>query len=175
MAINVNSKVCDTCHKSVSTSLFNTRRDLNTTTCFNCRSKGFGAARERKDRRKRIEDTIKQQNSRLFLPTVTRRNRRKRTDNDRRLTVFLDYIEASTKRGKSFLLTIDQFYEIKAGACSYCGKHGPNGIDRVNNKIGYEPGNCVPCCKKCNMIKFNMSVDDFVSHCYAIVQHRVGV
>jgi 5-methylcytosine-specific restriction endonuclease McrA len=29
------------------------------------------------------------------------------------------------------------------------------GIDRVDNSIGYTPDNCVPCCTQCNRIKLD--------------------
>ncbi len=45
--------------------------------------------------------------------------------------------------------------------CHYCGKKGPNGIDRVDNSQGYIKTNCVSCCKHCNYVKGDLSVDDF--------------
>lgn len=36
-----------------------------------------------------------------------------------------------------------------------------NGIDRVDNKKGYEDENSVSCCKFCNFAKHTMSEDDF--------------
>jgi len=49
-------------------------------------------------------------------------------------------------------LDIKELYDIKY-----------NGIDRVNNSIGYVLGNCVPCCTNCNTAKLNMSLDNFKS------------
>lgn len=35
-----------------------------------------------------------------------------------------------------------------------------NGIDRADNSIGYESGNCVPCCTRCNSIKLDQLTYD---------------
>jgi len=68
------------------------------------------------------------------------------------------------------------------GACHYCGEIGVtetttrstcssakrrtmrnNGIDRIDNSIGYTKENAVTCCKHCNIAKSTMTVDDFLS------------
>jgi 5-methylcytosine-specific restriction endonuclease McrA len=38
-----------------------------------------------------------------------------------------------------------------------------SGIDRLDNAIGYEPPNCVPCCDICNLAKRDMSYGAFVA------------
>ena len=38
-----------------------------------------------------------------------------------------------------------------------------SGIDRIDSKEGYNINNCVPCCKICNMMKNNLSIDMFLS------------
>ena len=37
-----------------------------------------------------------------------------------------------------------------------------NGIDRIDNNIGYESKNVVSCCKICNYAKSNMNYKDFI-------------
>jgi len=37
-----------------------------------------------------------------------------------------------------------------------------NGLDRVDNELGYTSSNTVSCCKFCNTAKLNRSQDDFV-------------
>ncbi len=39
-----------------------------------------------------------------------------------------------------------------------------NGVDRVNNDMGYFVENCVPCCFDCNEMKNNRIENDFISH-----------
>lgn len=36
-----------------------------------------------------------------------------------------------------------------------------NGIDRVDNSVGYVLSNCVPCCSTCNRMKGTMSSEEF--------------
>ena len=38
-----------------------------------------------------------------------------------------------------------------------------NGIDRVDNALGYTTGNVVPCCKQCNHAKSDMPYADFMA------------
>jgi hypothetical protein len=80
------------------------------------------------------------------------------------------------KRKKPFHLTYEQYKEIAVKNCNYCGsepyerysqvknskKIKLNGIDRVNPKIGYTIGNCVPCCGTCNTMKMDRSLDEFL-------------
>ncbi len=71
---------------------------------------------------------------------------------------FLHYIYNAKKRKKSFKLSEEEFNSIVTSNCFYCGKppkegeYG-NGIDRINNDLGYEISNCVPCCSPCNYLK----------------------
>ena len=39
-----------------------------------------------------------------------------------------------------------------------------NGIDRVNNDLGYNINNCVPCCTECNIMKSVLTLEQFLSH-----------
>lgn len=80
-------------------------------------------------------------------------------------------------REYEFDLTKEQVRAIVTKDCHYCGSppaqrtkykrcHGDflyNGIDRVNNSIGYVEGNVVPCCGRCNRAKDTMGVDEFTS------------
>ena len=55
----------------------------------------------------------------------------------------------------------EDFEAMSALCCHYCGKDGPNGIDRIDNQIGYIKENCVPACKHCNYVKGDLSLEDF--------------
>ena len=90
------------------------------------------------------------------------------------------YKAKSKIRGYKFTLTKLQFKELTSSNCFYCNRlpsmisydssvkntketsYTYNGIDRVNNKIGYTNGNVVACCKKCNEWKRAMPVKEFV-------------
>ena len=76
-------------------------------------------------------------------------------------------------------LSLEQFLQITSSPCHYCGiawsKNFPNrkdtgktngnykhnGIDRLDNRVGYIPSNCVPCCMTCNTAKAQMTVSEF--------------
>lgn len=81
--------------------------------------------------------------------------------------------KGAEKRNLIFNLTKKLFKTLLSQPCYYCGsklKGGRNGIDRLNNNIGYTKGNCVSCCKKCNFMKRNMGVKEFFTHCKKIME-----
>ncbi len=45
-----------------------------------------------------------------------------------------------------------------------------NGIDRVDNNIGYTDTNCVSCCFKCNQMKLALDKNDFINQCINIAK-----
>jgi hypothetical protein len=77
------------------------------------------------------------------------------------------YQKAASSKQRSFSLSLEEFTEITQKNCVYCGTKPTqvyrgyvgsgdyiyNGIDRQNNLLGYEYGNCVPCCGVCNRFK----------------------
>lgn len=78
------------------------------------------------------------------------------------------------KRNYEWRLTMEQFSLVTKEDCFYCGSPPKvtsvtrddsgylyNGIDRVDNSIGYIAENIVPCCKFCNIAKNNNSIGDF--------------
>ncbi len=66
-----------------------------------------------------------------------------------------------------------EFNEISNMNCFYCGVSGPNGIDRINATLGYEKSNCAPCCKHCNYVKGNLSLEDFETWANRFVKHQL--
>lgn len=46
-----------------------------------------------------------------------------------------------------------------------------NGIDRIDNMLGYSINNCVPCCSQCNQAKMDNSLTDFKSWLNRIYVH----
>ena len=101
------------------------------------------------------------------------------------LAVFSSYIKNASKKGNIFSLTVDEFKNIINQNCYYCGvspsthkklvRMGKvydsfvyNGIDRINNSVGYIMDNVVPCCETCNKMKRHYSLDFFLKHINAI-------
>lgn len=81
--------------------------------------------------------------------------------------------DAINKRGKSFNISkqeyIDNFWDKK---CIYCGRDSFGGIDRVDNNIGYEINNCVPCCWDCNTMKRTKTPAEFINDCRTIAKNN---
>lgn len=96
--------------------------------------------------------------------------------------MYRQYKWSAKQRGYSFGISKDEFNKIVFMKCHYCGTepnqkrsiteklrsvyHGGeyiliNGIDRINNSIGYEIENCAPCCFICNKAKSTMSVKEW--------------
>jgi hypothetical protein len=101
------------------------------------------------------------------------------------------YRQGAEKRKLSFNLPFRVFQDLIGSDCFYCGAKAfrersscdlyPgsskmvrwNGIDRVENNVGYELGNCVACCSRCNRMKMDMSIGDFFIQISRIYRFRV--
>jgi hypothetical protein len=103
-------------------------------------------------------------------------------------SLFAEYRRDAKRRGYVFDLTREQFAERVTKRCYYCGS-GPsnfhirkamnggmfyNGIDRLNNDLGYTAENSVACCWECNHLKGTRSVDEFMEHILRIAKHLKG-
>ena len=89
--------------------------------------------------------------------------------------IFRDYMYSAKYSERIFTLTEEQFINIITKNCTYCGQPPKskrlrykiendflfNGIDRVDNSVGYTIENCVPCCKMCNLAKSNTPIDEW--------------
>ena len=69
-------------------------------------------------------------------------------------------------------LTLQDFEEIIAEACIYCGRDVSTGVDRVDSQKGYFGDNCVSCCGNCNFAKRDENVDDFLARMDAIARRH---
>ena len=88
--------------------------------------------------------------------------------------VLKGYQHGAQKRGLAWELSERVFNEITKSQCFYCGQHPStvaapsrngsfiyNGIDRIDNRLGYILGNVVSCCPLCNHAKRDMPQVDF--------------
>lgn len=96
--------------------------------------------------------------------------------------LFKMYKRNADNNYRSFELSKEEFREITQKNCYYCseepsaytsnyypnGGYVGNGIDRVDNSLGYSIENCVPCCERCNKMKLDMSYEEFISKIRAI-------
>lgn len=78
---------------------------------------------------------------------------------------FKAYTDNARKRNHQFDLSFKEYLKISDSPCAYCGdRKVRNGVDRKDNTIGYTVKNSVPCCGKCNQMKFKYSVKEFLTH-----------
>jgi|ERR1019366_3175221 hypothetical protein len=69
------------------------------------------------------------------------------------------------ERKHEVAISFEHFTALIAAPCQYCGDLASRiTIDRVDSSKGYVPNNVVECCLKCNMMKRNYTVQDFLSH-----------
>ena len=92
---------------------------------------------------------------------------------------YRNYKAGAKHRKLEFDLSKKQFENLILQNCYYCnseplkeeaksrkspsdkGNFKCNGIDRINNELGYIEENCVPCCYICNIAKGKFSQDEF--------------
>jgi hypothetical protein len=91
--------------------------------------------------------------------------------------LYYDYKKSAQKKKKPFNLSFEDFIKLIQTNCHYCGiepqqrglkreirgrDFAYNGIDRVDNNIGYIEGNCVACCEQCNNSKKNLTLEQWL-------------
>jgi len=107
--------------------------------------------------------------------------------------IYQTYWRGASRRGLPFDLSLGEVNKFLLGDCFYCGV-GPtnvqsdydhkscsivrfiyNGIDRIDNHLGYTPENCVSCCYPCNKMKMNTTLEDFFVRISRIYRyHNLG-
>lgn len=104
--------------------------------------------------------------------------RHRLSDECHAVRVTLGNLRAGAKaRGLGWELTDEHAERLVLSKCHYCGIAGGNrvrrrgkhetsfainGIDRMENSLGYVPANVVPCCGQCNMAKQSTPYAAFV-------------
>ena len=100
--------------------------------------------------------------------------------------MYASYKFGAKKRKLMWGLPQETFEQLSLSDCHYCGaspqtrnlshnvSKALNGIDRINNEIGYTTENSVACCKVCNRANNNMPYDEFVAYLNNIVEHHGG-
>ena len=106
------------------------------------------------------------------------------------------YKFSAKKRGYAFELTKEYFKAIMLEKCFYCGREPYNvkqvtptrqsiwyegqtlklnGVDRVDNTLGYTKDNCVPCCTDCNFAKRDKSLEEWVQQIERWASHLKAI
>lgn len=88
-----------------------------------------------------------------------------------------DYKNNARQRNIQWNLSDEKFEELIHQNCYYCGAspelrkaHGSeiigyaNGIDRIDSSKPYDDNNVVSCCSKCNRMKNNYDLSEFLEH-----------
>jgi len=105
--------------------------------------------------------------------------------------VYKTYRDNAHKRQLKFKLSLNNFEKLILADCQYCGQKPQmtkfagqenrrdrfiayNGVDRVDNSVGYEVSNCVSCCSICNAAKSNLSYKDFVNWIKRLVRYNAA-
>lgn len=97
---------------------------------------------------------------------------------------FYNYRTKAHQRNLSFELDEYQFLHLTQELCYWCGAPPSNihtglngnyifnGIDRIDNNLGYTLDNCVACCAKCNMMKRGMTQEEWIAQMKRILQKQ---
>ena len=80
---------------------------------------------------------------------------------------YTQYKTRACNKSLPFEITKDEYVELIKGNCYLCGRKSyekhKNGIDRVNNNLGYTMSNVKSCCGSCNHIKKDLELDELFS------------
>jgi hypothetical protein len=94
---------------------------------------------------------------------------------DAKCVSYASYRSRAEKKGLEFAITHDDYKSIIQMDCYLCGKKttdtNTNGIDRVDNAVGYVSENCKACCKECNHMKNNFELEVLLSKLERIQEH----
>lgn len=112
---------------------------------------------------------------------------KERTDLQKYRYIYNAYKKSANVRGHEFNVDRIIFTKLILSPCVYCGTQNSNeridrlnpkekitynGIDRVNNSIGYIIGNIVSCCNICNKMKGTLTEDEFYEHLNKIINFK---
>lgn len=117
-----------------------------------------------------------------YIQELRHKGMRKRTPLSDLKAFYVVYKCRAKTIQKEFSISFEEFSILVTNNCYFCNgepsqrntkigrkrKVKYSGIDRLDNKSGYVISNCVPCCAKCNMMKNELSTDDFKSHIQSI-------
>lgn len=91
------------------------------------------------------------------------------------------------KRLHKIEIDFEQYVKLISQPCFYCGLIGSNthkrdyinfdlrynGLDRINNNLGYIESNVVTCCKHCNRAKSDMTAEEFQDWIRRVHSHYI--
>ena len=132
--------------------VYKTRYGKDSINCLECRGKQATQDKKREDRERNYKNEHFRNQEQYYK----------------------NYVQKSIIRGYGdFQINFDEFKTLITSPCHYCNKRNEeeaNGIDRVNNDLGYTKENCVPACWKCNRIKHFYHPGFFIEKCNIITK-----
>lgn len=104
--------------------------------------------------------------------------------------IFRRYKRSAELRNYEFDLNKNQFESLLLNKCYYCNSEPKeyledkeyynnlepfkrNGIDRLDNNLGYNIDNCVTCCDICNKMKMDLDLNIFNNQIFKIYQNLI--
>lgn len=171
------TKKCSTCRIEKPLSEFYKRSDRKIGYRYQCK-KCINKYRARTE--------VKKRNKKYYQKEVVKGKAREysqRPEVKERVKKYYEMPENRFKKNKSgaeergHKFEIDYNWYIKNiwnKPCKYCGGKTVNGIDREKNNKEYTKNNSVPCCPKCNYMKNNHSVKEFLSHIKKIANYQLN-
>ena len=125
--------------------------------------------------------------------SIRKSNRKPAGEHDLSI-IFNDYKKSAEKRNLIFELSREDIRNLISQNCYYCDSSPVskikkthrseqaamhalfphNGIDRIDNKLGYVATNVAPCCDYCNYAKRDRSKEDFLSWIDKAFNHNFG-
>ena len=99
--------------------------------------------------------------------------------------LYHQYKKAAITRKYSFEISFEDFKKLVIENCYYCNEPPANllkqnhrsieynGLDRVDNTIGYAVSNVVTCCGWCNQMKNKYSTELFLNKIKTIYKNRI--
>jgi hypothetical protein len=86
------------------------------------------------------------------------------------------YLNRAKQRNIIMELSESDMISLFNQNCHYCGKPPKpklNGVDRIDNNNGYTKTNAVGCCKLCNYMKKDFTLEVFLTHVQNISKHQI--
>lgn len=102
-------------------------------------------------------------------------------------SVYSQYARGAERRSLEFALSRSFLEELSQKNCYYCDSPPSNrvrqngasyyysGIDRIDNDRGYLEDNVYPCCRNCNSLKGQLTLEQFVVHIKKLYLHVTKV
>jgi hypothetical protein len=87
-----------------------------------------------------------------------------------------EYVRSSIKRNLQMTIDVDDFDKLVNSHCYYCNTYDESkviGLDRVDSSKHYTLENVVPCCAVCNMMKGNLTKEDFLNRISQIYSNLI--